>query len=112
MHSSPGTAGDTALPRFRDLGAPARRQAQIVVLHDGEPDGRGLLWALSLADVTGRPLGREHLHVLPGQDPSGHLGVDVHLDAVGMRVHGEWFTGADPARPRRYARVVPSTPRR
>lgn len=112
MRPSPDSADDVALPRFRELDASRRRQAQIVVLHDGEPDGTRLRWALSLADIAGRPLAREHLRLPPGQDPSGHLGVDVHLDSVGMQVHGEWFTGTDPAHPRRYARVVPNAPGR
>ncbi len=110
MPLPPDGSDEPALPRFRELGPAVRRRAQIVVLHDVAEDGARLRWALSLTDIAGRPLAREHLHLPPGQDPSGHLGVDVHLDSVGMRVHGEWFTSTDPARPRRYARVVPSSP--
>ena len=109
MPSTPAGSGAGGLPRFRDLDAAASRQALIVVLHDAHPVDDGLRWSLSLADITGRPLAREHLHLPPGQDPTGHLGVEVHLGAVGVRVHGEWFTGTDPDRPRRYARVVPDT---
>jgi hypothetical protein len=104
------------LPRINALDGVTLARARIVVMHspqsvelppsDAGPAERAALWAVTLTDIQGMALGREHVTVPDFPTPQDEI-VRLHLDLVGLRVEGSWVTdlGHDDL-PRHAARVV------
>lgn len=102
MPENPGSP----LPRFVDLEGLALRRAQVVVLHHPREEGAGVMWTLSLTDLHGRPLAREHLRLPAGQDPPLRAIAQRYLYLIGMCVDGEWVSSDESGSLRHFARIV------
>lgn len=63
------------------------------------------MWSLSLADLRGVPLAREHLRLPAGQDPPLNTIAQCYLYVVGLRVEGDWISSDDSGSIRHFARV-------
>jgi hypothetical protein len=111
------------LPRIGSLDATAIQRARVVVMHSPQAvpasaveeevtDGAAFRWAVTLTDVQGVAIGREHVTVPDLPTPLGEI-VRLHLDLIGLRVEGRWVTdlGHDDL-PRHAARVVRGDPQR
>ena len=106
------------LPRINALDGATLARVRIVVMHspqsvDSPSSGESAaLWAVTLTDIQGMALGREHVTVPDFPTPLDEI-VRLHLDMVGLRVEGDWVTdlGHDDL-PRHAARVVRDEHRR
>ncbi|HEY0214926.1 MAG TPA: hypothetical protein VGC57_00870 [Cellulomonas sp.] len=107
MHS-PESVADEPLPGDGPLGAPSGWQPGLGLRSLGEPGdlAPAFRWTLTLTDVQGVALAREHVTVPDCPTPLGDV-VRLHLDLVGLRVEGDWVTdlGRDDL-PRHAARVA------
>lgn len=98
---------ESPLPRFIDLDGVALRRARIVVLHHPRHEGVRVMWSLSLADLLGAPLAREHLRLPAGQDPPLRTIAQRYLYLVGMCVDGDWVSSEETGSLRHFARIEP-----
>ncbi|WP_263120736.1 hypothetical protein [Cellulomonas sp. RIT-PI-Y] len=81
--------------RISELGAHEVNRARIVVLHaPREAPQEQTAWSLSLVDIGGRVMARDHLTAPDCPHPLTDI-VRPYLDLIGRAVDGEWISDLD-----------------
>lgn len=97
----------TGPPRIADLSPSVARTICIVVLHAPQPAPEGhTSWRLSLVNISGAVVAREHVLEPPFPNTLSEL-ARPSLRSLGRRVHGSWTSDHDAAGQTRHrARII------